>query len=76
MITWEPSPQIMIFVINSRGLQDMPHKNGIFFRDNLNFKRKNSKDPEDRFDPQPDPSIQPKARGLLHMEREYIANHI
>jgi hypothetical protein len=27
-------------------------------------------------DPQPDPSIQPKARGLLHMEREYFAYHI
>ena len=32
--------------------------------------------PEDRNDPQPDPSVQPKARGLLHMEREYIAHHI
>ena len=32
--------------------------------------------PEDRNDPQPDPPIQPKARGLLHMEREYIAHHI
>ena len=32
--------------------------------------------PEDRNDPQPDPSIQPKARGLLHMECEYIAHHI
>ena len=32
--------------------------------------------PEDRNDPQPDPSIQSKARGLLHMEREYIAHHI
>ena len=26
--------------------------------------------------PQPDPSVQPKARGILHMEREYIAHHI
>ena len=25
--------------------------------------------------PQPDPSVQPKARGLLHMECEYIAHH-
>jgi len=32
--------------------------------------------PEDRNDPPPDPSVQPKARGLLHMEREYIAHHI
>ena len=32
--------------------------------------------PEDRNDPQPDPSVQPKARGLLHMEREYIAHYI
>ena len=30
----------------------------------------------DRNDPQPDPSVQPKAWGLLHMEREYIAHHI
>ena len=34
------------------------------------------KDPEDKSNPQPDPSVQPKARGLLHMEREYIAHHI
>ena len=34
------------------------------------------KDPEDRNDPQPDPLVQPKARGLLRMEREYIAHHI
>ena len=27
-------------------------------------------------DPQPDCAIQPKARGLLHMEREYFAHHI
>ena len=26
--------------------------------------------------PQPDSTIQPKARGLLHMEREYFAHHI
>jgi len=31
---------------------------------------------EDKNDPQPDPSVQPKARGLLHMEHEYIAHHI
>ena len=41
---------------------------------NGNFFFKNR--PEDRNDPQPDPSVQPKARGLLHMEREYIAHHI
>ena len=35
-----------------------------------------NEDPEDRDDPQPDPSVQPKARGLLHMESEYIAHHI
>ena len=29
-----------------------------------------------RFNPQPDSAIQPKARGLLHMEREFIAHHI
>ena len=27
-------------------------------------------------DPQPGSAIQPKARGLLHMEREYFAHHI
>ena len=32
--------------------------------------------PKDKNDPQPDPSVQPKAQGLLHMEREYIAHHI
>ena len=31
---------------------------------------------EDWSDPQPDSAIQPKARGLLHMEREYLAHHI
>ena len=31
---------------------------------------------EDWIDPQPDSVIQPKARGLLHMEREFIARHI
>ena len=31
--------------------------------------------PEDRNDSRPDPSDQPKARGLLHMEREYFAHH-
>ena len=34
------------------------------------------KDPEDKSNPQPDPSAQPKARGLLHMEHENIAHHI
>ena len=34
------------------------------------------KNPEDKDDPQPDPSVQPKAQGLLHMECEYIAHHI
>ena len=33
-------------------------------------------DPKDKRYPQPDPSSQPKARGLLHMECEYIAHHI
>ena len=31
---------------------------------------------KDWSDPLPDSTIQPKARGLLHMEREYIAHHI
>ena len=34
------------------------------------------KDPEDGNNPQPDPTVQPKARGLLHREHEYIAHHI
>ena len=41
----------------------------IFFKEDL-------KDLEDRDDPHPDPSVQPKTRGLLHMEREYIVHHI
>ena len=32
--------------------------------------------PEEGNDPQPDPAVQPKARVLLHMEREYITHHI
>ena len=39
----------------------------------MNFFQKN---PEDGNDPQSDPTVQPKTRGLLHMEREYIAHHI
>ena len=35
-----------------------------------------NEDPEDRDDPQPDPSVQPKAWGLLHMESEYFEHHI
>ena len=35
-----------------------------------------NKDRDDKGNPQPDPSVQPKARGLLHMECEYIAHHI
>ena len=35
-----------------------------------------NKDHDDKGNPQPDPSVQPKARGLLHMECEYIAHHI
>ena len=31
---------------------------------------------EDCFDPHRDSAIQPKARGLLHMECEFIAHHI
>jgi hypothetical protein len=31
---------------------------------------------KDWSDPQPDSAIQPKARGLLHMEREYFAHHV
>ena len=37
---------------------------------------KNKEEEKDRSDPQPDSTIQPKARGLLHMEREYFARHI
>ena len=31
---------------------------------------------KDWSDPQPDSAIQPKAQGLLHMEREYFTHHI
>ena len=48
------------------GLRDICHKWQTFFKNR----------PEDRNDPQPDPSVQPKARGLLHMEREFIMHHI
>ena len=37
---------------------------------------KNKEEEKDWSDPQPDSTIQPKARGLLHMEREYFAHHI
>ena len=37
---------------------------------------KNKEGEKDWSDPQPDSTIQPKARGLLHMEREYFAHHI
>ena len=50
--------------------------NGNFFQGKFEFQMRNLKDPEDHFDPQPNPSVQPKARGQLHMEREYIAQHI
>ena len=36
----------------------------------------NKEGEKDWSDPQPDSTIQPKARGLLHMEREYFAHHI
>ena len=34
------------------------------------------KEEKDLSDPQHDSTIQPKTRGLLHMEREFIAHHI
>ena len=37
---------------------------------------KNKEEEKDWSDPQPDSTIQPKARGLLHMECEYFAHHI
>ena len=40
----------------------------------LNFLKK--KEEKDCSDPQPNSAIQPKARGLLHMEREYFVHHI
>ena len=45
--------------------------NGLFFKGDL-------KDfiSEDWFDHQPDSAIQPKARGLLHIERDFITHHI
>ena len=40
----------------------------------LNFLE--NKGEKDWSDAQPDSAIQPKARGLLHMEREYFAHHM
>ena len=58
------------FKFKTRGLQN------ICIRD-LFFKfLKNKEEEKDWSDPQPDSTIQPKARGLLHMEREYFAHHI
>ena len=37
---------------------------------------KNKEGEKDWSDPQPDSTIQPKAQGLLHMEREFVAHHI
>ena len=37
---------------------------------------KNKEGEKDWSDPQPDSTIQSKARGLLYMEREYFAHHI
>ena len=37
---------------------------------------KNNEEEKDWSDTQPDSTIQPKARGLLHMERKYFAHHI
>ena len=37
---------------------------------------KNKEEEKDWSDPQPDSAIQPKARGILHMEHEYFAHHI
>ena len=36
---------------------------------------KNKEEEKDWSDPQPDSTSQPKARGLLHMEREYFVHH-
>ena len=57
------------FKFKTRGLRD------ICIRD-LFFEFLEHKEEKDWSDPQPDSAIQPKARGLLHMEREYFAHHI
>jgi len=57
------------FQFKARGLRDM------WIRD-LFFIFLKNKERKDWSDPQPDSTIQPKARGLLHMEREYFAHHI
>ena len=58
------------FKFKTRGLRDMCIRD-LFFK----FFGKIKKE-KDWSDPQPDSAIQPKARGLLHMEREYFAHHI
>ena len=67
----DPLFQILEFGFMARGLRDTCHR-CLFFK----ILEDKDKKTEDRFDPQPDSVIQPKARGLLHMEREFIAHHI
>ena len=62
------------FEFKARGLRDTCHKWQLFSK-KFQTSNERSKDPEDRVDPQLDLSNQTKARGLLHMEREYIAHH-
>ena len=50
--------------------------NGIFFSRKIRISNEDLEDFFLKIDPQPDSVIQPKAWGLLHMEREYIAHHI
>jgi len=54
----------------------MCHKWQFFLSKKIRISNEDLKDLEDRDDPQPDPSDQPKARGLLHMEPEYVTHHI
>ena len=58
------------FKFKTRGLRDMCIRD-LFFK--FFWKIKEEKDWSD---PQPNFAIQPKARGLLHMESEYFAHHI
>jgi hypothetical protein len=60
------------FGFKTRGLRDMWHRLLIF----SNLFEKKVRKIQDSCDPQPDSPIQPKARGLLHMECDFsIAHH-
>jgi hypothetical protein len=71
-------PRRLILNSKSWNLDSRLEGCGIRAIDGLFFKFLKDKDQkiEDWFDPQPDSAIQHKARGLLHIEREFITHHI